>query len=185
MTTTRPPTPGVRSRDPTSAQHQRRRPHPRPPAGRPKHGDVASGPSQIKHFALHYAEMCVPMCVGFAVGDAIYFWLAGLAGYSKPFSQLPELSVVVVTFTMTAPMTAWMLYRGMPRRRVIEMSAVMPMLAIVLLLLGGIGVMARGDMALTEHGLMMPVMLIPMLLGLEFYAGRAAQAASADAPGRR
>lgn len=66
---------------------------------------------------------------------------------------------------MTAPMTAWMLYRGMPRRRVIEMSAVMPMLAIVLLLLGGIGVMARGDMALTEHGLMMPVMLIPMVLG--------------------
>jgi hypothetical protein len=179
MTTTRPPTPGARTRGPTSTQHHRRRAHARAPAERPAEEHVVSGPRQIKHFALHYAEMCIPMCIGFAVGDAIYFWLAGLAGYSKPFSQLPELSVLIVTFTMTAPMTAWMVYRGMPRRRVVEMSAVMPVIAIVLLLLGGIGVIPPSDMALTEHGLMMPAMLIPMLLGLEFYAGRAAQAVDA------
>jgi hypothetical protein len=87
--------------------------------------------------------------------------------------------VLIVTFTMTAPMTAWMVYRGMPRRRVLEMSAVTPVIAIVLLLLGGIGVIPPSDMALTEHGLMMPAMLIPMLLGLEFYAGRTAQAVDA------
>jgi hypothetical protein len=47
--------------------------------------------------------MCLPMCVGFAVGDLVYFWFAGLFGYSEPFTELPELSVMVVTVTMTAP----------------------------------------------------------------------------------
>src|SRR2546430_437287 len=69
------------------------------------------------------------MCVGFSIGDAIFFALAGLASYSKPFTELPVLSVLVVTVSMTAPMTAWMFYRGMPRRIVTEMSAAMPILA--------------------------------------------------------
>lgn len=127
----------------------------------------------IWQFGLHYGEMCIPMCIGFAVGDAVYFGLAGLAGYSKPFSQLPELSVLIVTVSMTAPMTAWMLYRRMPRRPMLEMSAVMPVLAVALLLLGWAAVIPKGDLALTEHGLMMPAMLIPMLLRLDFYTGRA------------
>ena len=36
---------------------------------------------QIGHFALHFGEMCLPMCIGFAIGDLVYFWLAGEAGY--------------------------------------------------------------------------------------------------------
>jgi hypothetical protein len=67
-------------------------------------------------FVLHYFEMCAPMCIGFAIGDLIYFWAAGKFGYSHPFKDLPDLSVLVVTFTMTAPMVAWMGYRGMARR---------------------------------------------------------------------
>jgi hypothetical protein len=116
--------------------------------------------------------MCIPMCVGFAIGDLIYFWVARQFGYSKPFSELPELSVVIATFTMTAPMTAWMLYRGMPRRAIAEMSAAMPTLAIVLLVLGGLGMLPMGDLALLEHGLMMPVMLIPMFFRIDLYTGR-------------
>jgi hypothetical protein len=71
---------------------------------------------QTAHFVRHFLEMCAPMCIGFAVGDLVYFWAAGQQGYSEPFRQLPELSLLVVTFTMTAPMTALMLFRGMPRR---------------------------------------------------------------------
>ena len=127
---------------------------------------------QVGHFALHFGEMCLPMCLGFAVGDAVYFWLAGLAGYGEPFSELPVLSVVVVTFAMTAPMTAWMLYRGMPRRPTVEMSAAMPSLAVVLLILGWSAIVPMADLALLEHGLMMPVMLIPMLWRIDLYAGR-------------
>jgi len=115
--------------------------------------------------------MCIPMCVGFAVGDLIYFSIAGALGYSEPLTELPVLSVLVVTFTMTAPMTAWMLYRGMPRRATWEMSATMPILALILLTLGGLDVVPISDMALLMHGLMMPVMLVPMLLRPGLYAG--------------
>ena len=125
---------------------------------------------QVGRFVLHYFEMCIPMCIGFAVGDLVYFWAAGLFGYSEPFAELPTLSVLVVTFAMTAPMTAWMLYRGMPRQTVWEMSATMPILAFVLLMLGWLGVLRIGDLALLEHGLMMPAMLVPMLLRPGLYA---------------
>jgi hypothetical protein len=128
---------------------------------------------QVGHFLRHYGEMCAPMCIGFAIGDLVYFWAAGLAGYSEPFSQLPELSVLVVTFTMTAPMTAWMLFRRMPHRSIAEMSAAMPILAIVLLAFGWLAIVPEGDLALLEHGLMMPVMLIPMFFRLDLYTGRA------------
>lgn len=139
--------------------------------------DIATGPDisvrrQVGHFLRHYGEMCLPMCVGFALGDLVYFWAAKSLGYANPFEELPELSVVVVTFTMTAPMTAWMLLRGMPRRATAEMSAVMPALAALLLVLGGLAVVPRGDLALLEHGLMMPAMLIPMLFRLDLYTGR-------------
>jgi hypothetical protein len=97
----------------------------------------------------------------------VYFWLAGVAGYGEPFTELPVLSVLVVTLTMTA----WMLHRGMPRSAVAEMSAAMPILAVVLLGLGWLGILALGDLALLEHGLMMPVMLVPMLVRLDLYTG--------------
>jgi hypothetical protein len=126
---------------------------------------------EIGHFVLHYFEMCVPMCVGFALGDRVYFWAAGRFGYSHPFEDLPELSVLVVTLSMTAPMTAWMLFRKMPRRPTVEMSAAMPVLALALLVLGWLGTLPRQDLALLEHGLMMPVMLVPMLFRLGVYAG--------------
>jgi hypothetical protein len=127
--------------------------------------------------------MCVPMCIGFAVGDLVYFWAAGQFGYSEPFSELPVLSVLVVTFTMTAPMVAWMLYRGMPRRETAEMAAVMPLLALALLALGWLGVVPMSDLALLEHGLMMPAMLVPMFVRLDFYTGRAAHPGHAPAEG--
>ena len=127
---------------------------------------------QTAHFLRHYLEMCAPMCIGFALGDLVYFWAAGRFGYSEPFTQLPELSVAVVTFTMTAPMVAWMLLRGMPRRETTEVAAVMPILAIALLAIGWLAVVPKGDLALLEHGLMMPAMLVPMFFRLDLYTGR-------------
>jgi hypothetical protein len=126
----------------------------------------------VANFLGHFLEMCAPMCIGFAVGDLAYFAAAAQFGYSHPFSELPELSVGVVTVTMTAPMVAWMLFRGMPQRATAEMSAVMPVLAIVLLALGWLAIVPKGDLALLEHGLMMPAMLLPMLVRLDLYTGR-------------
>jgi hypothetical protein len=48
----------------------------------------------------------------------------------------------------------------------------MPILAVGLLTVGWLGIVPKGDLALTEHGLMMPAMLVPMLFRLEFYTGR-------------
>jgi len=127
---------------------------------------------QIGHFVVHYFEMCVPMCVGFVVLDLAYFWAAGLAGYTNPFRQLPELSVLVVGFNMTAPMAAFMLYRGMPRRATAEMSAAMAAWAFALLALGWLTILPKENLAVVEHGLMMPIMLIPMLFRLDLYTGR-------------
>jgi hypothetical protein len=53
------------------------------------------------------------------------------------------------------------------------MSAVMPVLAIVLLALGWLAIVPKSDLALLEHGLMMPAMLIPMFFRLDLYTGRA------------
>jgi hypothetical protein len=127
---------------------------------------------QLGNFLRHYGEMCAPMCIGFAVGDLVYFWAAARFGYSEPFSELSVLSVLVVTFTMTAPMVAWMRFRGMPRRETAEMAAVMPLLALALLALGWLGLVPMSDLALLEHGLMMPAMLVPMVFRLDFYTGR-------------
>jgi hypothetical protein len=129
----------------------------------------ASGHRSIGRFLLHYFEMCAPMCIGFALGDLVYFWAAGRAGYSEPFSELPELSVAIVTFSMTAPMAALMLVRHMPRRVVAEMAAVMPILALLLIGLGWLAVLPMGDLVLVEHGAMMPAMLVPMFLRLDLY----------------
>jgi hypothetical protein len=124
---------------------------------------------RVGRFTLHFFEMCAPMCVGFAIGDLVYFWAADKVGYSKPFSELPELSVIVVTLTMTAPMIAWMAYRGMPRRSIAEMTAVMPVLGGALLVFGWLSLLPMGDLALWEHGLMMPAMLVPMPFRLDLY----------------
>ncbi|MGH3083223.1 MAG: hypothetical protein ACRDNP_04050 [Gaiellaceae bacterium] len=136
-------------------------------------------------FTLHFFEMCAPMCVGFAIGDLVYFWNAGKFGYSHPFKDLPELSVLVVTFTMTAPMVAWMVYRGMPRRPVAEMAAVMPVLGAALLVVGWLSLLPMGDLALWEHGLMMPAMLVPMFLRLDLYTSRRSHHQTAARAARR
>jgi hypothetical protein len=126
--------------------------------------------SPAGHFGLHLLEMCVPMCIGFAVGDLVYFWVADLFGYSEPFRDLPELSLAVVTFNMTAPMVAWMWFRGMPARPTAEMAAAMIILALVLLATGWLGITAMSGLPWLGHALMMPAMLVPMLLRRDLYS---------------
>jgi hypothetical protein len=133
-----------------------------------------SGVQRLGRFGLHFAEMCIPMCVGFVVGDAIYFLIADLAGYSQPFTDLPVLSVLVVTFNMTAPMVAWMRHRHHDGRMIAEMAGAMVVLAVTVLIAAAVGVIQQADMALAVHGLMMPAMLIPMLAHFDLYAGKAA-----------
>ena len=125
------------------------------------------------HFVLHFFEMCMPMCIGWAVGDLVYFAIAEQFGSSDPFSDWPTLSLLVVTFNMTAPMVAWMRFRGMAWRPTAEMAAGMVVLALLLLAAGRLGIAAMETLPWLAHGLMMPAMLVPMLLRLELYTGHA------------
>ena len=133
-------------------------------------------PARIRglgRFVLHFFEMCLPMCIGWAVGDVVYFALAAQLGSSDPFTDWPVLSLIVVTINMTAPMVAWMRFRGMAWRPTAEMAAAMGILALLILLAGWSGIVAMGTLPWLAHGLMMPALLIPMLLRLELYTGHA------------
>jgi len=140
--------------------------------GRPMRHGPPSRLAQAGHFLGHYVEMCLAMCIGFGVLDLVYFWAAGRFGYTQPFSQLPALSVLIVTFNMTAPMVVWMRFRGMAWRPIAEMATSMVILAITLLGVGWLGIAPKSSLAIWEHALMMPVMLIPMLFRLDLYTGR-------------
>ena len=123
------------------------------------------------HFVLHFFEMCMPMCIGWAVGDVIYFAIAEQLGSSEPFRDWPTLSLLVVTFNMTAPMVAWMQLRGMAWRPTAEMAAGMVVLALLIAVAGWMGIVAMETLPWLAHGLMMPAMLVPMLLRLDLYSG--------------
>ena len=115
----------------------------------------------------------MPMCIGWAVGDLAYFAVADALGSSDPFRDWPQLSLAIVTFNMTAPMAAWMRFRGMRWRPTAEMAAAMVVLALLILLAGWVGIAAMKTLPWLAHGLMMPAMLVPMLLRLDLYTGRA------------
>ena len=72
---------------------------------------------------------------------------------------------------MTAPMVAWMRFRGMAARPTVEMAAAMVILALLILVAGWLGIVAMETLPWLAHGLMMPAMLVPMLLRLELYTG--------------
>lgn len=136
-----------------------------------------SVPLKLWHFARHFLEMCVAMCIGIGVLGVVYTWAAGLVGVSNPYVRFPELSVLVLAFNMTAPMVAWMRFRGMAWRTIAEMSSAMVIEAFAILVLYWIGVLANvavgsvSTLWVWQHGLMMPVMLVPMLIRLDYYTG--------------
>jgi hypothetical protein len=125
------------------------------------------------HFVLHFFEMCMPMCIGWAIGDIVYFAVADALGSSDPFRDWPVLSLAIVTVNMTVPMAAWMRFRGMARRPTAEMAAGMVVLALLIVAAGWLGIAAMQTLPWLAHGLMMPAMLVPMLLRLDLYTGHA------------
>ena len=128
-------------------------------------------------FVRHFVEMCLAMCLGLAVLDTVYSWLAGQFGVVNPYLQFPELSAAVVAFNMTAPMVAWMRLRGMAWGLITEMSWAMIAEAVLIVAAYWFGILHNEAVGSTstlwfwQHGLMLPVMLIPMFLRLDHYTG--------------
>jgi hypothetical protein len=137
---------------------------------RATHHTLPSPVKPVLRFARHFFEMCIAMCVGFAIGDAIYFLVAGAFGYDKPFNDLPVLSLFVVTFNMTVPMVLWMRYRGHSWERGGEMAIAMNLPLLPLLLLYSRDLIPAQAVLGLQMMLMIPAMVLAMLYRKDEYS---------------
>jgi len=130
---------------------------------------------QSWNFTRHFLEMCIAMCAGGAILSVIVFGIPALLGASSLREQFPELGLILIAILLTVPMAAWMLFRRMEWRPVLEMSAVPFGLAILLIGLAWVGV-ASDSILQTEFGMFCGIscvgMFAVMLFRLDLYTGR-------------
>jgi hypothetical protein len=131
---------------------------------------MTGSPHPKRNFARHYVEMVVVMVGGMVVLGAPAGWLMGAFGTS--WSQLsPAMMVLVMAVTMTAPMVAWMRFRGHAWRPTAEMAASMVLPAFAAMALAWTVVTAVGTLMVVEHAAMLAAMLVAMLLRRDEYMG--------------
>jgi putative intracellular protease/amidase len=136
---------------------------------RQRHHAVPGHPSRARRvvrFALHFGEMMVAMVLGMVVLDPLYQRGMGALGYAHPDAQLPALSALAMTATMTLPMVAWMRFRGHTWARSGEMAGAMFVPAIGLIGLSLVGVLPASSLS---GGVM--IAMVPAMLGVMLYRG--------------
>lgn len=99
-----------------------------------------SPPRHVLHFARHLFEMIVAMAIGMVAGGAVFLTVAGGLTPEEGLRRYPVLFVVVMAFSMTAPMVGWMRLRGHSWRSCNEMGAVMVLPAVPCIALYWLGV---------------------------------------------
>jgi hypothetical protein len=128
---------------------------------------------KTRHFIRHYLEMVLAMFAGMAVLGGAAAALLGAVGIDVGSwrSDAPELLLLGMAFTMTAPMVAWMRYRGHGWAPAWEMTAAMfaPTVAAIALLWAGT-VEDSHSLLMIQHIAMFPAMLAVMLLRPAEYA---------------
>jgi hypothetical protein len=115
----------------------------------------------MKHFVLHYLEMVIAMFAGMVV--------LGVPADLIVEDPAPAVELLAMAAMMTAPMVAWMRFRGHAWRPCIEMSAAMfvPALIAVALLPFADYMTLMG----LEHVAMLVAMALAMLARPAEYAG--------------
>jgi hypothetical protein len=117
--------------------------------------------ASVLPFVRHYIEMVVAMFAGMVLLGVPAGW--ALTAFGTSSSELtdnaPALMLLGMAVTMTAPMVAWMRYRGHGWRANMEMAASM-----VLPTFAAIGLLAVG--AMTDIGTLLVVEHVAMLLGM-------------------
>jgi hypothetical protein len=120
-------------------------------------------------FARHYGEMVLVMFVGMAA-------LGGLTelGLAAAGSSLDDLSgglhISLIGLWMTAPMVAWMAYRGHTRAQNVEMAGSMIIPTILGAVLSWSGAIDTATGLAIQHVIMLPAMLGVMLWRYDEYA---------------
>ena len=131
---------------------------------------------QSWNFARHFLEMCISMCApGALLYLLVFTGIPAIFATGDLRAQAPELSLVIIAILVTAPMTAWMVFRGMTWRPTLEMSAVPMVLAIAIVGLTWTGVLAGTIVQIRFGqfcGLACIGMLGVMLFRLDLYTGR-------------
>jgi hypothetical protein len=128
--------------------------------------------SSARHFGRHYAEMLAAMFLGMVVLGVPAVAALDAVGMSP--SELPDDAPALLLFgmgvTMTAPMVAWMRYRGHGWSASADMTAAMfiPTFGVIALLWSGL-VEDIGTLLMIEHVVMLPSMLVAMLLRRDEY----------------
>jgi hypothetical protein len=120
----------------------------------------------MKRFVRHYVEMVVVMFAGMAL-----LWApADLVVNTNPTGAM----LATMAFTMTAPMVAWMRWRGHLWRPTLEMAGAMvvPTLAMLALLARDV-VTDAGVLLGAEHVVMLAAMLGVMLARRDEYSRHA------------
>jgi hypothetical protein len=114
------------------------------------------------HFWRHFAEMMAAMVVGMFAGAAIFLSIVGMT-WNEAVVRYPTASLIVMAFSMTVPMVAWMRHRGHGWRSTSEMAAAMVLLVIPFLCLVWFHV--------TEAALcgLYCALMIPAMLGVMLY----------------
>lgn len=131
--------------------------------------------TQVGHFLRHFLEMCVAMCIAGNILNLLVFQGAALIGYPDLREQLPELSLLLITFNLSLPMIAWMRWRGMAWRPNLEMAGAAFGVAILLIGLVWLGVAPTSTLQISISrfcGLACAGMFIVMLFRLDLYTGR-------------
>jgi hypothetical protein len=131
---------------------------------------------QTWNFARHFLEMCVAMCAGGGILALLIFWaLPTLFGSPNLREQYPELSLLTIAVILTLPMAAWMRFRGMEWRPIVEMSVVPIGLPIVWIGAAWSGLVPTTTLQV-EFGQFCGIscvgMFVVMLFRLDLYTGR-------------
>lgn len=125
---------------------------------------------QAWNFARHFLEMCVAMCIGVAMANVILGAASSVTGLDVR-QTAPVLTVAALAVFITLPMVAWMRFRGMEWRPILEMCAAG---IIVVAAAAGLGLMSATLVSAgTLCGLECVGMVIAMLFRYDLYSGRA------------
>lgn len=124
---------------------------------------------QAWNFGRHFFEMCVAMCIGVALTTMVLRGAAAASGADLR-QEWPGLSLLVISIAITLPMAAWMRFRGMDLRPILEMSAA-GILAVVVA--AWFGIISASSVGVgTVCGLECVAMFAAMLFRLDMYTGR-------------
>jgi hypothetical protein len=122
--------------------------------------------STTRAFARHYAEMVIAMFAGMIVLGAAASLVFDLDAWHE---DAPALLLLGMAFTMTAPMVAWMRYRGHGWAPSADMTVAMFGPSLLAIALGAFAGLDVGGQMAVQHVLMFPAMLVAMLLRRDEY----------------